>query len=520
MIRHSRNASESWKTLPWKKFRANLFRLQMRVFKAVQVGDKRKARSLQKLILKSKAARFLAIRQVTQLNAGKKTAGIDGKLALTHEERFNLELLLRQPYWYHNKLRQIPIPKKDGSIRYLKVPTIADRAWQCLAKYALEPAHEATFHGHSYGFRPGRSAHDAQRQVFQNLNSKANGITKRVLELDIEKCFDRINHTTIMDNLIAPRALKEGIFRALKAGINPEFPEQGTPQGGVVSPLLANIALNGIEDLHQYHRVKGCKITSNTSEKDIRKACVRYADDMVFFLRPEDDEKELLDKISHFLAERGLKVSEKKTKLTASTDGFNFLGWKFYTQQNGKFRCVPSEDNFKAFRKKVKKIVNCSNYGAKVKAQKLTPIVRGWRQYHRFCKMDGSRFKLWHMEYRAFKVFNKETKQDTKTAIKLAKQAFPTVPYSENAHIKVQGNKSPFDGDLIYWSQRNSKLYDGRTSKQLKRQNHTCGYCGHKLTSEERVHLHHKDGNHGNWKDNNLKVVHESCHDYIHMSKK
>jgi RNA-directed DNA polymerase len=124
MIRHSRNASESWKSLPWKKFRANLFRLQRRVFKAVRVGDMRKAKSIQKLILKSKAARFLAIRQVTQLNAGKKTAGIDGKTALTHEERFNLELLLRQKDWYHNKLRQIPIPKKDGSTRYLKVPTV------------------------------------------------------------------------------------------------------------------------------------------------------------------------------------------------------------------------------------------------------------------------------------------------------------------------------------------------------------------------------------------------------------
>ena len=124
MVRHSVKTSESWKSLPWKKFRANLFRLQRRVFKAVLVGDKRKAKSLQKLILKSFAARFLAIRQVTQLNAGKKTAGIDGKNALTYEERFNLELLLRQRDWYHNKLRQIPIPKKDGSIRYLKVPTV------------------------------------------------------------------------------------------------------------------------------------------------------------------------------------------------------------------------------------------------------------------------------------------------------------------------------------------------------------------------------------------------------------
>jgi retron-type reverse transcriptase len=208
------------------------------VYKAVQVGDKRKARSLQKLILKSQAARLLAIGQVTQLNAGKKTAGIDGKASLTFEERLALASELSQHHtnWKHQGLREIPIPKKDGTTRMLKVPTIADRAWQCLAKYALEPAHEATFHSRSYGFRTGRSAHDAQKSLFLNLNSHANGIDKRVIELDIEKCFDRINHSCIMDNLIAPLGLKLGIFRCLKAGTNVGFPDQGTPQGGVVSP--------------------------------------------------------------------------------------------------------------------------------------------------------------------------------------------------------------------------------------------------------------------------------------------
>lgn len=142
MIRHSSNTSESWKTLPWKKFRRNLFRLQKRVFKAVRDGNKRKAMSLQRLILKSQAARFLAIRQVSQLNAGKKTAGIDGKKSLTFVERFELEELLKASSnnWKHQGLREIPIPKKDGSTRMLKIPTIADRAWQCLAKYAMEPA--------------------------------------------------------------------------------------------------------------------------------------------------------------------------------------------------------------------------------------------------------------------------------------------------------------------------------------------------------------------------------------------
>lgn len=357
----------------------------------------------------------------------------------------------------------------------------------------------ATFHARSYGFRSGRSAHDAQKILYNNLRSYCNGTDKRVLELDIEKCFDRINHSSIMEQLIAPSGIRAGIFRCLKSGVNPGFPEQGTPQGGVVSPLLANIALNGIEETHY---------------------SVRYADDMVYILKPSDDAEEILNRISQFLAERGLKVSEKKTKLTATTDGFDFLGWHFKVQSNGKFRIIPSVDNFKVFRHKVKHIVNNSNYGATEKAKRLAPVVRGWRNYHRFCKMDGTRFSLYYIQNRAFKVFNKEAKQNRYTSKKLSDRAFPTVPYSENKHINVKGNKSPYDGDLTYWSERNSKLYDGTTSKVLKRQNHSCARCGLKTTSEERVHLHHKDENHHNWKPNNLEALHESCHDYLHMSKR
>jgi len=511
MIRHSYKTSESWVALPWKKFRRNLFRLQKRVYKAVQVGDKRKARLLQKLILKSTSARLLAIRQVSQLNAGKKTAGVDGKKSLSFKERFELEALLRvnSGNWKHQGLREIPIPKKDGTTRMLKIPTIADRAWQCLAKYALEPAHEATFHARRYGFRTGRSAHDAQRYIYNNLNSSCNGIEKRVIELDIEKCFDRINHSAIMDELIAPKSLKLGIFRCLKAGVNPEFPEQGTPQGGVVSPLLANIALNGIESIHQ----------SKDNRGRITEPSVRYADDMVIILKPEDNAIEILERISEFLRQRGMQVSQKKTKITATTDGFDFLGWHFLVQKNGKFKSTPSVDNFKAFRKKVKVIVNNSNYGATTKAEKLAPVVRGWRNYHKFCKMDGSKFSLWFISHRAYTVFNKETRQNRYSSAELVKKAFPAVPYSENKHISVKGAKSPFDGDTAYWSERNSKLYGGETSKALKKQSHKCASCGLKFIDEERVHLHHIDGNHANWKKNNLEAIHESCHEYKHMSK-
>lgn len=494
------NFSELWSKLPWKQFQKNLFRLQTRVYKAVRANNLRKARSLQKLILKSRAARLLAIRQVTQINTGRKTAGIDGKASLSFEERFNLNEILQASTmnWKHKGLREIPIPKKDGTKRILKVPTIADRAWQCLAKLALEPAHEATFHERSYGFRTGRSAHDVQKLLQINLRSDKNGKEKRVIELDIEKCFDRISHTSIMDNLIAPSGLKLGIWRCLKAGTNVGFPEQGTPQGGVASPILANIALNGIETIHY---------------------SIRYADDMVIILKPGEDANAILDKISEFLAQRGMNISKRKTKVTAATDGFDFLGWHFKVQKNGKFRCVPSEDNFKAFRKKVKEIVNNSNYGAKAKARKLAPVVRGWRTYHRYCRMAGSRYSLYFQQLRAYRVFNRERKQNKESSKMLLDKAFPAVPYSQNRHINVKGNKSPYDGDICYWSQRNSKLYFGRTSQALKRQNHCCGYCGLRFFGEERVHLHHVDENHTNWTLANLLAIHESCHYNHHYSK-
>ena len=215
-----------------------------------------------------------------------------------------------------------------------------------------------------------------------------------------------------------------------------------------------------------------------------------------------------------------MKVSERKTKLTATTDGFDFLGWHFKVQNNGKFLSTPSEANFKTFRKKVKHIVNNSNYGATVKAEKLAAVVRGWRNYHKYCKMDGSRNSLYFIQKRAYTVFNKETKQNRYTSKSLLDKAFPAIPYSENRHINVKGDKSPYDGDITYWSERNSKLYDGHTSRTLKRQHHSCASCGLKFVGEERVHLHHSDGNHSNWKRENLEAIHESCHDYFHMGKR
>ena len=506
---HTNKCSDDWEQANWTKFCQVTFRLQKRIFKAVRKGDMALARRLQKLILNSYSARMLSIRQVTQLNQGKKTAGIDGKKALTFAERFRLEVTLRKHYrdWKHQGLREIPIPKKDGSKRILKVPTISDRAWQCLVKYALEPAHEATFHARSYGFRPGRSAHDAQKILFNNLRSSCNGIDKRVIELDIEKCFDRISHNAILTRLIAPQFISTGLSRCLKAGVDPKFPEQGTPQGGVASPLLANIALNGIEAIGQIRSRGGWQ-----------SCCIRYADDMIFLLKPDDDATQLLKQIEKFLAERGMNVSQKKTKVTTTTNGFDFLGWHFQVQKNGKFRSTPSADNFKRFRDKVKHIVNNSNYGAETKASKLAPVVRGWRNYHKYCKMNGSKFNLWSLNERTRQVFIRQKTINKHQAVELVKIAFPAIRYSENKFVSVRGDKSPFDGDIIYWSKRKNLLYHGYTAKALQKQKHICGHCGLHFVDDERVELHHINGKHNDWDRNNLLAVHRSCHHYIHMS--
>ncbi|NEO64266.1 MAG: RNA-dependent DNA polymerase [Moorea sp. SIO4G2] len=492
--------SDLWKGQKWKKLRQDLFRLQKRVYKAIRDGDLKKTRSLQKLILKSRAAQLMAVRQVTQLNKGKKTAGVDGRSSLSYRQRIELVETLNDHAsdWKHSRLREIPIPKKNGKVRVLKIPTIADRAWQCLIKYALEPAHEATFSADSYGFRPGRSTQDVQKRLQLHLKSDKNGINKRVIELDIKKCFDRISHNSIMKRVIAPGKVKLGIFRCLKAGVNPEFPEQGTPQGGVVSPLLANVALNGIEEIH---------------------TSLRYADDMVIILKPEEDAEKILNKIKSFLAERGMEVSEEKTKLTKTTNGFDFLGWNFRVHKNGKFRSIPSEENHRNIRKKIKSIVNNSNFGAEVKAKKLAPIVRGWRNYHFSCDLSSSRDSLWFMAKTAHRKFRKEKKVNRYKASELCNQAFPKVGYKQNNHVNVKGTKSPYDGDLVYWSNRNSRLYSDATSTALKKQKQSCGFCGLKFLEDEYVHLHHIDGNHDNWKSKNLLAVHQSCHQQIHWSR-
>lgn len=504
------NPSDKWKTIPWRKLRKVVFRLQVRIFKAQKNGNTRLVRRLQKLLLSSKAAKLLAIRQVTQLNTGRKTAGVDEKKALEPARRLALYEVLVENWkqWKHQPLKRVWIPKADGTKRGLGVPTIADRAYQCLLKYALEPAAEAMFNANSYGFRPGRSCHDVQQGIFNNLCN--NGLTKRILELDIERCFDAIDHTFIMRSVQLPRAAKAGLFKAIKAGVKGEFPssESGTPQGGTISPLLANIALHGLEDVG--HQVR-YKLIRGGREIDAING-FRYADDVVFILKPQDDAKALREATDQFLVKRGLKVKVAKTKLVQSTEGFDFLGWTLTVRPNGKFISTPSQKSERAIKTKVKEIMKDSRFTLEQRIDKCGSVIRGWRNYHKHCDMDGR--NLWSISHWTWKFIRKQGRYNRSQTNKVIERAFPKVPWKVNSFVKVRGEKSPFDGDIIYWSKRENANYDGITAKLLNKQKHTCSYCGLKFYPGDRVEVHHKDGNHHNWRPKNVEALHKECHQY------
>lgn len=511
-------SDDRWKRLPWKKFQKNLFRLQKRIYKAQKVGNYKLVRILQKLVLKSKAAKLLAIRQITQLNTGKCTAGIDGVKNLHCHQRLTLATQLNINHWHHAKLKRVWIPKSNGEQRPLGIPTIKDRVYQCLVKYALEPACEAYFNANSYGFRPARSTHDIQKMLFTNLNSNAKGLSKRILELDIEKCFDRIDHQYLMSQISLPKAAKLGIYRAIKAGVLNErqVTEMGSPQGGVISPLLANIALHGLENVGYKlrHKVVNGQGWINALTG------IRSADDCVFILERLDDADALRIAIDGFLKIRGLNVKEAKTKLVQSTEGFDFLGWKFIVRKDGRFLCTPSDKNYKTIKGKIKSSLKDTNYTLEQRIAKVSSIIRGWRKYHQYC--DMSQHSLWHTSYWVWKFIRKQGRFNRWQTNGILKKVSPSVPWSAAKFVKVKGDKSPYDGDLLYWSKRNSALYDGAIAKTLAKQQFKCQHCNLSFLSDDLIELHHIDGNHHNWKSSNLEALHRYCHQHqiVHSLKR
>ena len=281
MEKASFKTTNSWQDINWAKVQRKVFKLQKRIFQAVKSGQKAKARKLQKLLLKSHYAKLLAIRKVTQDNQGKKTAGIDGQKVIHPQQRTDLIKELSSKGYKAKALRRVWIPKPGrDEKRPLGIPTIKDRAMQALVKSALEPYWEAQFEGASYGFRPGRSAHDA----IGYIHSCTNQGTKYVLDADIAKCSDKINHDYLLSKLECPSNLRKIIKQWLKAGVmdNGVFKstDKGTPQGGVISPLLANIALDGmIRDIREeFPKTKWVNKERNHNYKPF---IIRYADDFV-----------------------------------------------------------------------------------------------------------------------------------------------------------------------------------------------------------------------------------------------
>lgn len=307
----SRNITErrmyDWKAVPWRKRERAVFKLQKRIYRAAQKGDKRKVRRLQGLLTRSWSAKMIAVRQVTQQNRGKKTAGVDGVTALKPSERQPLVRQLRVTKEVKvNPTRRVWIPKPGrDEKRPLGIPTMYDRALQGVVKLALEPEWEAVFEPNSYGFRPGRGCHDAIEAIFLSIKQKP----KWVLDADIAKCFDKIDHSTLLRKLNSTSPIRSLIRGWLKAGVIDrnvfQHTEAGTPQGGVISPLLANIALHGLETEVQKLTPKEDKIT-----------VVRYADDFVIMHKDRSVIEKAKEIVGKWLARIGLELKAEKTRVS------------------------------------------------------------------------------------------------------------------------------------------------------------------------------------------------------------
>jgi len=504
-VKTIKSCADEWKQLPWKNFQKNLFRLQHRIYKAAKMNDDNQVKRLQSLLLGSKGPKYLAVRQVTQLNAGKRSAGVDGKKLLNPKERLQLVTELNgMKGWKHRKLRRVYIPKANGKERPLGIPTISDRAMQCLVKYALEPVYESYASDGSYGFRPGHSTWDVQNRLFQNLRSNCNGSQKTILELDIQGCFDNINHDAILSKTILPGVAQKFLRSALVAGVLQERDATlvGTPQGGVISPVLCNIALHGVEDLNNA-RIRGQHYQRG----------LRYADDMVFILMPGECGEQLLTKVKDFLQERGLEAEEAKTRIVSPLEGFDFLGWHFKIKaKNQKFVCYPSRKNRLQMVRKVKSVMKDSRYKIEDRFQKVKVIYRGWWNYHQYS--DMGQINLWSIRQWVYKYVRKATKIPYKETIKQLDAIFNGHTYRVNRHAAVRGSQSVYDGDLVFWSQKNSKQYTGPLATALKTQGHRCQACGLRFSGADWIELHHKNGNKDDFQRSNVEALHRTCHHY------
>src|SRR5579871_5893551 len=390
-----------WDQVNWEKAHRIVSNLRQRIFRAAEKGDLKKVRSLQRLMLRSYSNILLSVRRVTQTNAGKNTPGVDKIVIKTARSRgVIVDYLSSFTPWKSRPVRRVYIPKSNGKRRPLGIPTILDRCRQAMVKNALEPFWEQKFEGISYGFRPGRGCHDAIVKIYHL--ALPFGKRRWVVDADIKGAFDNIDHDYLLQT-IGNFPARELIKQWLKAGVMEDgvfaATETGVPQGGVISPLLANIALHGMEEALRVRHTRrdGTSVVTyqgvaynNKGESVGKRALVRYADDFVVFSETKEDAEACIQILTEWLKERGLTLSEEKTHIVHLTEGFDFLGFtvKHYkspsTKTGWKLLITPSKKSEQAFRDKMK--AHWLSFRGKpvgVVLTTLNPILRGWANYFR-----------------------------------------------------------------------------------------------------------------------------------------
>jgi RNA-directed DNA polymerase len=506
-----------WDAVDWRRHEDNVRRLRQRIFTAAQEGDLATVRNLQKLMLRSWSNTLVSVRQATQRNAGRKTAGIDGEVALTSQTRAELAVQVHREAssWRPRPVKRVYIPKAGNraKLRPLGIPVIADRCHQGRVRAALEPEWESRFEPRSYGFRPGRGCHDAISAIYSTCKGP---LAKRVwaLDADLAAAFDRIDHSRLLEALGSFPArdmirdwLKAGVFEAGK-GFAPT--EEGTPQGGVISPLLLNVALHGLE-----HAAGVRYITAGRQAGDTKAGSpvvVRYADDLVALCHSQRQAEQIKVRLAEWLAPRGLAFNEEKTRIVHLSAGFDFLGFSV-RRYGATLLTKPSTAAIQRIRERLRtemRALRGSNVAAVLAA--LTPIIRGWAAYYRGA-VSSRTFKalddyLWKLTYkwatrghankprtwvvaRYFGKFNKFRNDrwvfgDAASGAYLVKFSWTGIV----RHTLVKGGASPDDPALAeYWATRRRRIkppLDGYTLRLLTRQDGRCPLCGDELLSAEQ----------------------------------